>query len=281
MSNVDTIIAEIQEQHRRRNFFIAQRTRGYLALGAYVRTMHGWHLGLPANERKIIEETARMIVDGELDSSLRLEVLLTKDALKPFEAAEASATKQMEKLVKQLPVWDAWGKGVRGFGARSLAVIVGEAGDLSNYATHSKLWKRMGLAVMGDVRQGGLAKTAAKADWIAHGYNAKRRAYMFVIGDVMVKQGEFYRQVYLDRKQYEIDIAVSSGLIVLPSAKIPAALKEYHISQGHIHKRAQRYMEKKLLRDLWREWRKALGGVPIEARSRLPSDISLPEQAAA
>jgi hypothetical protein len=76
-------------------------------------------------------------------------------------------------------------------------------------------------------------------------------------------------------------MAVSSGLIVLPSAKIPAALKEYHISQGHIHKRAQRYMEKKLLRDLWREWRKALGGVPIEARSRLPSAISLPEQAAA
>lgn len=174
-----------------------------------------------------------------------------------FDVVEDAATAEMERLAVQLPVWQTWGEGVRAFGERSLAVIVGEAGDLSKYDTHSRLWKRMGLAVMDGVRQGGLSKTAAKDDWIAHGYNKKRRSQMYVIGDCLVKQGEFYRKVYLDRKEYERVKAEAAGLTVAPSAKIPKGNEAQYISDGHIHKRSQRYMEKKLLRDLWNEWRKA------------------------
>jgi hypothetical protein len=174
-----------------------------------------------------------------------------------WDAIEATATKEMEQLASSLPVWAAFGEGVKGFGPRSLAVIVGEAGDIGSYATVAKLWKRMGLAVMNGVRQGGLRKTASAEDWIAHGYSARRRSYMYVIGDVLVKNHGAYREIYLARKEYEREQAKARGLTVAPSAKIPEKRKAEFISDGHIHKRSQRYMEKRLLRDLWQAWRRA------------------------
>jgi hypothetical protein len=42
---------------------------------------------------------------------------------------------------------------------------------------------------------------------------------------------------------------------VCPAAKIPAKNKELYRSDGHVHNRAKRYMEKRLIRDLWRAWR--------------------------
>ena len=234
---------------------------------------------IPAPERGI-----REAVDGEFDAEfLKFAPVINATILarSVFDKVEADATAEMERLAEQLPVWKAWGENVRGFGARSLAVIVAESATpdpesgtthcIGDYATHSKLWKRMGLAVMGDVRQGGLKKSAGADEWIAHGYNAKRRAQMFMIGDCLVKQGERYREVYLARKEYERAQAEARGLIVAPSAKIPKGKDAQYISDGHIHKRAQRYMEKKLLRDLWNEWRKASVAVPEEANDLAPS----------
>ena len=142
--------------------------------------------------------------------------------------------KRLEKLAKELPVWP-WVESVRGFGAVSLAQIIGETGDLSNYDNPAKVWKRMGLAVMDD---GTRQRRVAGADAIAHGYVPRRRSVMFVIGDVLVKSnrdGE-YRTLYLSRKEYE---------------------REHHpeMTPMQLHRRAQRYMEKRLLRDLWRDWR--------------------------
>ena len=64
-----------------------------------------------------------------------------------------------------------------------------------------------------------------------------------------------YRGIYLWRKQREREIAEAKGLTVAPSAKIPKSQSEKYMSHGHIDKRAQRYMEKCLLRDLWQAWR--------------------------
>lgn len=139
-------------------------------------------------------------------------------------------------------MWGSFAEGVRGFGAVSLAGIVGEAGDLSNYATKSKLWKRMGLAVIDGVRQGGLTKGASAEQWIAHGYSPIRRARMFVVGGCLVKNNRDgpYRRAYDQRKAYE--------LAGDPDMKPIIA-----------HRRAQRYMEKRLLRDLWQAWRRYAG----------------------
>lgn len=198
-------------------------------------------------------------------------LIMTIHGRAAFDKIEEETTAAMEKLAEQLPVWKTWGEGVRGFGACSLAVIVGEAGDLSGYATHSRLWKRMGLAVMDGIRQGGLKKTASADEWSSHGYNPKRRSQMFVIGENLVRQGELYREIYLARKQFLRDRAVSDGLTVLPSAKIPKGMEAQCMSDGHIHKSAQRYMEKALLRHLHREWRKATSALPEEATETVPS----------
>jgi len=265
------IINEIRARHRERVFAMEQRKRSDLALGAYLRRALGWSRALPKSEADQIAKSAKdMITLGERICD-RKETGIGDPQWAQFgpiisasimgrahwDDVETNATKEMERLAKSLPVWPAFGEPIKGFGARSLAVIVGEAGDLSLYANPAKLWKRMGLAVMNGVRQGGLRKSAGADEWIAHGYNAKRRSFMFVIGDVLVKNQSEYRELYLARKEIERAKAAERGLTVAPAAKIPAKRKEEFMSDGHVHRRAQRYMEKRLLRNLWSVWRSA------------------------
>lgn len=274
------VLGAIRYWHRQRVFAMDQRKRADLALGAFLRVQLGWSQALPkAEAAAIAARAAALIALGERVADeqarppeKRKPVPVANDpaftewsdvigaalmARSPFAAIEKRAVAEMERLASTLPVWTAFGEGVKGFGARSLAVIVAEAGDLSAYPTHSHLWKRMGLAVMDGVRQGGLRKTASAEGWIVHGYSARRRSFMFVIGDVLVKKQGYYREVYLARKEYERARAVAAGLTVAPSAKIPAKRQHEFMSDGHIHRRAQRYMEKRLLRHLWQAWRRA------------------------
>lgn len=294
MTNTATLIEEIRSEHRERNYAMEQRKRIDLALGAYLRTTLGWHKDLPkAASDAIKAQVGDLLECGEKLAKEKPHALAKSPEFKrfepviqaslksrsPWDSIEVSKTKSMENLARQLPVWTSFAEGVRGFGARSLAVIIGETGDLSNYANKGKLWKRMGLAVMGpgdglhDVRQGGLMKTATKEAWIAHGYNKKRRSCSFVIGDVLVKQGEVYRQVYLDRKEYERKRALENGFKIAPSAKIPENRKAEYMSDGIIHRRAQRYMEKRLLKDLWQAWKRTVITVPSEAGPN-PTSVS-------
>lgn len=292
-------ITRIRYLHRQRNYAMDKRKSDDSKLGAFLRWQLGWDpedLDHQENER-IKKQAAALIAVGEAEadflalaglddkkSERKRKRLIPKmqtddpayvewrsiiqasiQARAPFDAVEKGVLQEMERAAETLPVWEAFGKGVRGFGSRSLAVIVGEAGDLSNYTGkngHSKFWKRMGLAVMGEVRQGnpdtaGLSKQAAKDLWIAHGYNKERRSRSYVIADVLMKMGDTYREIYLLRKEYERLRAESMGLTVAPTAKIPKKRVAEFISDGHIHKRAQRYMEKRFLRDLWRAWRDA------------------------
>lgn len=119
---------------------------------------------------------------------------------------------------------------VRGLGPLGLALILGETGDLRGYANPAKVWKRMGLAVFDGKSQ---RRTTNAEEAIRQGYNPSRRSLMYVIGAAIVKQGDEYRQVYLDRKAYELE-------------------RNPEMTKMHAHRRAQRYMEKRLLRNLWR-----------------------------
>ena len=134
-----------------------------------------------------------------------------------------------------------------------LAQIIAETGDLSNYANPAKLWKRMGMAVI----EGGRQRRVAGAPALEHGYSPRRRAVLFCIGDSIVRTGGPYRKVYDEMKKDEQKQAVEAGLTVLPAAKIPKGDAEHYRSEGHVHNRARRKMEKQLLLDLWREWRRA------------------------
>jgi hypothetical protein len=284
--DLEATVAEIRAHHRTRRFAMEQRKRADLSLGAFLRTALGWRKDLPDAERKKIADQAKALVGlgekaikgklVEIDEPAYRDwqsvIAAALMARAPFDAIEKDATKTMEKLAKTLPVWEAWGSEVRGFGPVSLAVIVAEAGDLANYPKKGHLWKRLGLGLVDGVRQGGLGKGASKEDWIAHGYNATRRSQIYVIGDVMVKVGDHYRKLYLARKEYERIRAQIAGLAVVPAARIPKGKAAEYMSDGHVHKRAQRYMEKILLRDLWVAWRRAIPQVPLDkAIYRLPA----------
>lgn len=286
-SDIAATCALIRAHHRTRVFAMAQRKRADLATGAFLRLALGWRRDLPQGERSAIAARAaallahgeKVFVKGKPDdldepdwTQWRTVIEAAYASRAPFAAIEKQAGKEMARLAQTLPVWEAFARDVRGLGAVSLAVIVGEAGPLDAYPKKGHLWKRMGLACLDGVRQGGLSKGAPAAAWVAHGYCAPRRAAMFVIGDVLVKQGEAYRAFYLARKQLERDKAEAAGLQVLPAAKITKALESGAMSEGHIHRRAQRAMEKRLLKHLWQAWRGAGQCVRAdEARTALPA----------
>jgi hypothetical protein len=304
-TDLASIINEIRGWHRERCFAMESRKISDLRLGAELRTRLGWKRDLPKVESDAIKKRAlELIVLGEkvckgkstgADDAAFVKsasiIIASIQGRKIWDELEGNATEHMERLARSLPVWPAWGEGVRGFGARSLAVIIGEAGDLSNYPKKGHLWKRMGLS---PIEKDGLVQSGAswrkgglsKDDWIAAGYSMVRRSRMFVIGDVMVKVGDHYRQVYLDRKEYERSNAQALGLTVCPAARIPAKRKDEFVSDGHIHRRAQRYMEKRLLRDLWQAWRRAESTMAKTPTAKLPADeiegeakASLPKKA--
>lgn len=167
-------------------------------------------------------------------ANLGIEAL--KDQRKRYEVI-------MEGMVKTLPIHDYWTM-EKGCGSMGLAVLIGEIGNLSNYANPAKVWKRMGVAVLDGIRQGGLTKNSSKEAWKYHGYNKKRRSVLWTIGDCLIKtngKDGRYRKIYDERKIYEINRIEKSE----DKPKYPAMAA---------HRRAQRYMEKTLLRDLWNEW---------------------------
>lgn len=205
--------------------------------------------------------TCRTVCGGDKTAGMKLYKDPTPQVgiwLMPYEAAMAPLVKAiaeheklLEKLGKKLPVSD-WAKTVAGLGPRFLAMIVGECGiGPGEYRTVSGLWKRMGLAVIDGKRQRRVTGDAA----IEHGYVARRRSLMWNIGESVIKQqvrnpkdadGKavglreakgYYGQVYIDRR-------------------IDEAIKDQP-TNAVIHNRAKRYMEKRLLRELWRAWRAA------------------------
>ncbi len=146
-----------------------------------------------------------------------------------------AAELRMRRIARQLPCFD-WCASVHGFGELGFAQILAEAGDLSVYANPAKLWKRFGLAVL----DGEAQRRARGAKGIEHGFSPRRRAVMHCVGDAIVRAGKGpYRELYDTYK---------------------AAHAEQHpdLSAGHVHKRAMRYAEKRLLRDLWARWRQEI-----------------------
>lgn len=212
--NVD-VINELDLQVRQRRQIMQARIRLENQLGALERTIKE-----ETPETKRAAEAARAIspvLAAHLDALVQQQ--------KPFDKA-------IEKLAKRLHVFD-WVQATPGIGALSLGLIIGETGSLTGYSGPAKVWKRLGLAVMPDgTRQRRVANDAAAA--IAHGYSPRRRSLMHVVGTSLIRcRKSPYRDVYNERKALELTKGVTLG---------------------HAHMRAMRYMEKRLVRDLWVAW---------------------------
>lgn len=179
--------------------------------------------------------------------------------------------KELEQFAEDLPAYASFWKPQRGLSGLGLALIAGEAGDLAGYSTHSKLWRRFGLHVDGAGRAYWKRRPGLSAeDWEMAGYCPRRRSIIFQLTDSLLKAqirkdendpdkrvalGE-YGALYLREKARQQEKAKAEGLTVCPAAKIPAKAASKYRSEGHIHNRAARYVGKKLLRDLWKVWRR-------------------------
>lgn len=222
---------------------------------------------------------------GEAAAEVEIFLDPLNAARAPVKAARLEAEKTLTRLAKSLPVWP-WCEDVRGVGPLALALIVGEAGDLLNYANPGKLWKRLGLARVqhgsGDWQTQGhpLGKTSA-ADWVAHGYSPARRSVMWNVGASLIRAqkericketGEIrqpsgpYYTVYAERKAYEAAKNEAGDYAEQAARQLahinPTAGQKKHLEAGmltpaHINARAQRYMEKRFIRDLWKAWKEA------------------------
>lgn len=228
-------IADIGAHYRELRYLTSSRIAISNRLGAYVRRALGWSADLPeADQERIRKAAAKAISDG--DPRFADIVAATEGAAKAFEVAETGSARTLRKLAETLPVWTRFGAEIKGFGPLGLAVILGEAGDIGNYDGFAKLWKRLGLGIVGDKQQGKPGKHATAEDWIEHGYNAQRRAAIFAyIGTPLLKADNLYRELYLRRKVYET---------------------ERGKTKMHAHRAAQRYAEKMLIKHLWKAWRR-------------------------
>lgn len=190
-----------------------------------------------------IKAICRRACDGDLKEAGKLYKVVAAGEVHPItnwclpflEARAIVATarkareKEMTKLATALPHYD-WVQGVRGFGPLSYGQLLAETGALTNYENPAKVWKRMGLAVIDGERQRKIAGDKA----LEHGYSPRRRSIVWNIGDCIIKAGSpQYRPIYDHQK--EIELARCE-------------------TKGHAHNRAKRYMEKRVLRDLWEEW---------------------------
>lgn len=235
------LIAEIRYWHRRQRFWLSLRNRQILALGAFMRVQLGWRPDHP--DRAAIADRVQDLIAAvqkgkESDDPLYDEylpiILTTLECGSPAEEQYKYAIKELESRTRRLPVWE-WAKDVKGLGAKSLGEIIGEAGDLSNYATIPRLWKRLGLAVLDGHRQGNPGKGATAEDWIEEGYRPSRRAVMWVVGGNLMKK-RTYREEYLARR-----------------AHTETTHPEW--TDKHRHDDANRYIQKRLLKHLWQAWR--------------------------
>lgn len=166
------------------------------------------------------------------------------------ENLRRACQKELLTAAKMLPASE-WVASVKGFGLPSFAAIVGEAGDLGRYDNPAKLWTRFSLHVID-----GKASRRLKGDDSQRFVN-RRRAEAHVVGDTLLRAGGPYADLYRTRKAYEVEKLAAAGIEVKPAARIRADQRDRFMSEGQVHKRALRYIEKRLLLELWRAWRRA------------------------
>lgn len=162
---------------------------------------------------------------------------------RPRKLAESS----LKKLASTLPVAEWW-TDIRGIDLLGLAALVGEAGDLGNYANPAKLWKRMGLAVMPGGRQRRMKDKEAAEE---HGYSPGRRSVMWNIGDALFK----HQSARTDKETGKVLRAAGPYREVYDQYKARDTAEHPDFTKAHLHNRAKRYMEKRLLKHVWQAWR--------------------------
>jgi len=249
-------------------------------LQATVAGTLGYSSGLKEADRLKLFKEATGIIKGVIDGEqhpLRSIILTTNIAVDGYDTQQDIFEKEMLALVKTLPVasWVAE-PNQAGFGLMSLAVIIGETGDLNNYPNPAKVWKRLGCApftkgeetLMGaswKSRAGnkkGLQKLTAE-DWTNFGYPPRRRSVSYIIGENLIKQNGsgIYRSRWLEAKIRARQTHPEWEWKPCDKCKGKNHAKKKCLTCGgigekcgHAHKHGMLLATKLILKNLWLEW---------------------------
>ncbi|KKN88807.1 hypothetical protein LCGC14_0244140 [marine sediment metagenome] len=181
-------------------------------------------------------------------AKVEIMALAMVPAIRGFDPQIRQYHKDITAIVAGMPI-ASWvgrpGKGTPGLSLLAVGRILAEAGaDLRNFATPAKLWKRFGLGMVSENAQDPMVRQRLRRGTEMaklHGYNPSRRSMMFVVQGTVHQNGkktnnEFY--------QY------SEGV----KAKAAAAHPDW--TTGHIFLHQRRLLSKRILRELWKQWRK-------------------------
>ncbi|MDB5848207.1 MAG: hypothetical protein JWP29_1959 [Rhodoferax sp.] len=253
------ILSELFELQAQRSFCIKSQSRCDRSTEALIARSLGYNKEQSEKDRKAVWKQAsairKMVESGEglkkygdrRDAALSacLPIILTSArAREGWDNHRKHVEKRMRKLARSLPVW-AFVEPIKGFGDLGLAIVIAETGDLSNYATKERVWKRLGLAVIEGERQ--QRKTGAEAA-AAHGYSPRRRSEIWAL----CSDSMFRHQWRGERDDVPAGPAGPYGEVY---ARRKANTETRGWTPGHRHNDARRVMTKSLIEDLWKAWR--------------------------
>jgi len=261
-AGIEETCAQLVNLQRRRRFAIKMQSKIDRAVEAYIRTLLGFSTLMPEKDRrklsKLAQKVRKAIVSGveppEIDrlalQNARLVVIHGETSRKCWDDVRGDTEREMTRLAETLPAME-FIDSVCGVTSKVIAVIVGEAGNLSNYPDRSRLQKRLGLGVVDGVRQGNPGKNASADDWAKHGYNPHRRAEVWAFLDDTMLRAQ-WRGPKVD-KDGEV---VAPGRALGPYGAHYARKKAEYVLRGHPtpDRAARRYMAKIFIRDLWKAW---------------------------
>jgi len=217
-------------------------------------------------ELKIKTETYYSLQKQRIQTQLRIKAYV-KDGRLTTEQAEAlhfwmdevlskveqKTKKEIEGLLKGIPVWEEFFKKVKGIGPCLAGSLIAGIVDIGRFRYISSLWKYCGMHVVNG--RAPRRERGKKINW-----DPFLRMTCFKIGDSFIKQKPercFYRALYDSKKLYYKE--------KYPE-KVPLKTKKgktvYMYTDGHIHNMARRYAVKIFLSHLWVRWRE-LDGLPI------------------
>lgn len=173
---------------------------------------------------------------------------------------EKGLNRYLEQQAKRHPM-AAWVKQQKGIGLPGFARLIGITGPLDRFATVSKLWRYLGLAVIG-------GEAERKQKGVKLSYSPQGKVLCFQLGESIVKTGKGgeYRAVYDDKRAayFARERTGPSGCptgrvhktktgAIVACVKADESGKE---TSAHIHAMARRFAVKRLLRRAWTEWRR-------------------------
>jgi hypothetical protein len=211
----------------------------------------------------------RLNREGKMDKT-SFFVLPSLQGINSLWAAEQQASKKMEELAEQLPVAEWVKKPVqKGIGMLGLAIIIGEAGNLSDYDNPGKLWKRFGCAPFSKDGQTLMASTwrtkkngLTAEDWTQYGYSPRRKSIAYQIGDrAKMQNGRIGNG---DGEREDARLASGPYRARYDEKKAEAKVAHPDWTPLHLDRHAVMLAAKLVLKNLWIEWGKRCKTLPKE-----------------